>query len=132
MRGVEAVEPGDAVRARVPAVLTSQAENVAAALGDRLVDARLKELCARYLMEDDDVVAGADDPSAFDPRERAALRWTQAIAWDSEAADDELWRELHAHFSEPQLVELGYAIGFMMGQQRWLATMGVPPGRLGA
>jgi hypothetical protein len=132
VRGVEPVELGDAVRARVPAVLSSQAENVAGALGDRLVDRRLKELCARYLMEDDDVVGGADDPSTFDSRERAALRWTHAIAWDSEAADDELWQALHAHFSEPQLVELGYAIAFMMGQQRWLATMGLPPGRLGA
>lgn len=44
----------------------------------------------------------------YDDRERAALRWAEAIAWDPGLADDGLWAELHRHFSEPELVELGY------------------------
>ena len=52
----------------------------------------------------------------------------QAIAWDSDRADAELWAHLHAHFSEPELVELGYAIAFMLGQQHWLATLGLTEG----
>jgi alkylhydroperoxidase family enzyme len=119
------VSPGDAVRARVPDVLLSHRESVAAALGDGHVDGALKDLCARYLAEDGDVVAHAADPARFTARERAALAWTHAIAWDSDGSDAELWSALHAHFDEPQLVELGYAIAYTMGQQRWLATMGL-------
>ena len=58
-----------------------------------------------------------------DERERAALRWARAVAWDSDAADAELWQALHAHFSEPELVELGYFIAFTLGQQHWLGTL---------
>jgi alkylhydroperoxidase family enzyme len=119
------VSAGDAVRARVPAVLVSQRENVAAALGDGLVERRLKDLCARYLADDDEVVAHAGDPERFTARERAALAWAHAVAWDSDRASEQLWSELHRHFEEAELVELGYAIAFTMGQQRWLATLGL-------
>jgi alkylhydroperoxidase family enzyme len=91
----------------------------------------LKELCARYLDEDPDVVAHADDDERFDERERAALAWTHAVGWDDAQADDALWERLHACFSEPELVELGYVIAFMLGQSHWLATLASPsaPGR---
>jgi len=58
-------------------------------------------------------------------RGRAALAWADAIAGHSEAADDGLWRELHRAFTEPELVELGYSIAIILGQQHWLATHGV-------
>jgi alkylhydroperoxidase family enzyme len=109
--------------ARVPRVLHAQAQNAAAALGDGLVDAQLKELCARYLAEDADVVAHATDPQRFSERERAALQWTHAIARNPDHATDEMWEQLHRWFGEAELVELGYAIAFMFGQQRWLATL---------
>ena len=64
-------------------------------------------------------------------REKAALRWAEAIAWDAGLADDDLWKELHSHFSEPELVELGYFIGLTMGQQRFLKTLGLRHGELG-
>jgi alkylhydroperoxidase family enzyme len=108
---------------RVPSVLRAQQRNTAAALGDGLVDAQLKELCARYLTDDPDVVAHAGDPQRFSERERAALAWTHAIAWDADHATDEVWAQLHRWFDEAELVELGYAIAFMFGQQRWLATL---------
>lgn len=117
--------PCDGIRGRVPEVLLSHRESQAAALGDGLVDGRLKELCARYLAEDDDVVAHASDPERFGEAERAALAWTHAIAWDSDRSDADLWQALHANFTEPQLVELGYAIAFTFGQQRWAATLGL-------
>ena len=40
-------------------------------------------------------------------------------------AGDALWERLHAHFSEPELVELGYFIALTMGQQRWLRTLDI-------
>ena len=113
---IEPVDPGDAVRARVPGVLLSHAENVAAALGDGLVERALKERCARFL------ATGAAPDDGTD-RERAALAWARAIASGDDGSDDALWESLHGHFSDAQLVELGYAIAFTLGQQRWLATL---------
>lgn len=64
----------------------------------------------------------------FTDRERAALRYTDAICWDPSSADAELWAELHRHFSEPELVELGSFIGYIAGGQRWVKTLGIANG----
>jgi AhpD family alkylhydroperoxidase len=66
----------------------------------------------------------------FDERERTALRWAMAIAWDPTLADDDLWDCLHRHFTEPQLVELGHFIALTLGQQRFLKTVGVRHGEV--
>jgi hypothetical protein len=124
---IDPVGAADAVRARVPAALAAHAETRATVLEAGLVEPELKELCARYLAEDEEVVAHAGDAERFDARERAALDWTHAIAWNSDQADAGLWERLHAHFTEPELVELGYAIAFTLGQQHWLGTLGLPP-----
>jgi hypothetical protein len=116
---------GDAIRGRAPHVLEVYEETRDTVLESGIVERELKQLCARYLAEDDEVVAQARDPARFDERQRAALAWTDAIAWDSDRADDALWRALHATFTEPELVELGYSIAIMLGQQHWLATLGV-------
>ena len=113
---IEPVDPADAVRARVPGVLLSHAENVEAALGDGLVERALKERCARFL-------ATGAVPEALTDRERAALGWARAMASGDDGSDETLWASLHRHFSDAQLVELGYAIAFTLGQQRWLATL---------
>lgn len=116
---------GDAIRARAPHVLQVYQETRDTVLEAGIVEPELKELCALYLSEDADVAQHAADPARYDERQRAALAWTDAIAWDSERADDELWGRLHAAFTEPELVELGYAIAILLGQQHWLATLGV-------
>jgi alkylhydroperoxidase family enzyme len=110
----------DEIRARVPAVLESYTfirDNV---LLDGPADRELKQLCFRFL-------AGEIEPSGYEGRERAALDWAHAIAWDSDKADDALWERLHALFSEEELVDLGCAIGFEMGQQHFVRTLGVTP-----
>jgi hypothetical protein len=121
----ESRHAGDALRARAPHVLEVYRETRAAVLESGLVESELKELCARYLAEDDEVIAHAKDLSYYNERQRAALAWADAIAWDSARADDAMWRALHAEFTEPELVELGYGIAIMLGQQHWLATHGV-------
>jgi alkylhydroperoxidase family enzyme len=68
----------------------------------------------------------------FTSREKLALRYADAIMYDPAQADDALWAELHAEFSEPQLVELGYWIGFTFGGQRWLKTLDAKQGELAA
>ncbi len=128
MSRIDPVAGADAVRARVPAALAAYAETRATVLEAGIVDRELKALCARYLAEDDEVVVHADDPARFDERERAALAWTHAIAWNSDLADAALWERLHACFTDPELVELGYAIAFSLGQQHWVATLGLTDG----
>ncbi len=120
----------DALRAQAPHVLEVYDATRRTVLESGDVEPELKALCARYLAEDPDVVDHADDPQRYDERQRAALAWADAIAWDSERADDALWERLHRSFTEPQLVELGYAIAIILGQQHWLATHGIdgPPG----
>jgi alkylhydroperoxidase family enzyme len=113
----------DDIRGRVPAVLESweyMRDNV---LRAGVVEPELKELCFRFLAEEPDTM----DFACFSEREQLALRWAQAIAWDSDLADDALWTLLHAEFSEPELVELGCAIGFELGQQHFRGTLGLPP-----
>ena len=111
----------DEIRARVPGVRDSHAEIRDNVLRAGIVDARLKELCFRSLAGD----AAARDLERYTARERVALEWTEAIAGDSALADDALWARLHAHFSEPELVELGCAIGFELGFQHWRRSLGL-------
>jgi len=113
----------DDIRATVPAALESWRyirENV---LERGIVDQRIKELCYRYLAQDANVM----DFGQYGERERSALEWTDAIAYDSDRATDALWTRLHRHFSEEELVDLGCAVGFELGQQHWRRTVGLLP-----
>ena len=64
----------------------------------------------------------------FTRREKIALRYADAILYDPAQADDKLWADLHAEFTEPELVELGYWVGFTFGGQRWLKTLSTKQG----
>jgi hypothetical protein len=111
----------DDIRALVPDALESWRyirENV---LERGIVDQRIKDLCFRYLANDPEVM----DLARFGERERVALEWADAIAYDSERAGDALWARLHKTFSEAELVDLGCAIGFELGQQHWRRTVGL-------
>ncbi len=66
----------------------------------------------------------------YSPREKAALAWTEAIALDATLADEALWAELHRHFSEPELVELGFFVALTLGQQRWISTLDIGHGQV--
>jgi len=41
-----------------------------------------------------------------------------------------MWKALHAHFTEPELVELGSFIGYIAGGQRWISTLGIGHGEV--
>jgi alkylhydroperoxidase family enzyme len=77
-----------------------------------------------------DEILSFETSDKFDARERTALSWAMAIAWDPELADDHLWERLHEHFTEPQLIELGHFIALTLGQQRFLKTVGVRHGEV--
>ena len=115
-----------AVRARQPEVLRAFLYTWERLFKGGVVDPQLKRLCFRFLAQDDAVM----DFDRFSPRERAALRWAQAIAWDADLAGDELWDALHREFSEPELVELGSFVGYIAGGQRWIRTLGLGHGEV--
>lgn len=85
-----------------------------------VVDQEIKDLCLRFVAQDDDVM----EIERFEGRERVVLEWANAIVWDADLADDDLWRRLHEDFTEPELVDLGCAIGFEVGQRHFLRTIG--------
>lgn len=110
------------IRAAVPDVKASWDEIERNVLRSGVADRSIKELCFRYLANE----IGEADVERYGGRERAALEWTYAIAYDSEKADDDLWKRLHEGFSEPELVDLGCAIGFELGRQHWRRSVGLP------
>lgn len=71
-----------------------------------------------------------EESDKYSEREKTALRYADAILWNPELADDTLWEQLLAHFTEPEIVELGYWIGFTSGGQRWLHTLETRQGEL--
>ena len=136
-----------AIRAHVPAIFKGFANNWRDSFRDGVLDTAVKELCRVYvsrsvkceycgnqrsvkaatqgLVEDDYMdLLNFEESSNYDERQKAALRYTEAITWDLETSDD-LWDGLHKYFSEPELVELGYFIALTMGQQRWLRTLNI-------
>jgi alkylhydroperoxidase family enzyme len=135
-----------AIRAHVPEVLRTFSQMWEAVFYEGVLDHRVKELCRLYVahsvaceycagqrsqksveqgMEESDVdeLLHYSDSARFGEREKAALAYTDAILWDAALADDDLWGELHRHFSEPELVELGSFVALTLGQQRWIKTL---------
>ncbi|OGO19316.1 MAG: hypothetical protein A2Z14_01245 [Chloroflexi bacterium RBG_16_48_8] len=70
------------------------------------------------------------ESNRFTHREKIALRYCDAIMGNPLDTDDELWDLLQEEFTEPELVELGYYIGFISGGQRWLITLRTKHGEL--
>ena len=58
----------------------------------------------------------------YTERQKAALAYAEAIAWHLDV-DDAFWERMHAHFTEPELVELGCMVGLTLGQQSWLRLL---------
>ena len=136
-----------AVRAHVPAVFWSFANSWRDVFKNGVADHAIKELCRIYVsrsvkceycgnqrsmkaakqgvVEDDYLdLLNFEKSTHYSDGQKAALAWAEAITWDL-PADDKLWARLRAHFTEPELVEIGYFIALTMGQQRWLRTLDI-------
>ena len=61
----------------------------------------------------DDPMAAIAHPHALVPRERVAIEYTRAAMTDSNNIPDTLSRELKELFSDPEMVELSFLIGFI-------------------
>jgi alkylhydroperoxidase family enzyme len=136
-----------AVRAHVPAVFWSFANSWRDVFHTGVADHAIKELCRLYVSRavrcefcgnqrsikaaksgviEDDVrdLINFESSTRYDDRQKAALSYAEAITWDL-PTDDSFWTRLHKHFSEPELVEIGYFIALTMGQQRWLRILDI-------
>ncbi len=136
-----------AIRAQVPAVFWSFANSWRDVFHRGVCDHSIKELCRVYVSQsvkceycgnqrseksknaglveaDYKDLLNFEKSTRFSERQKAALAYAEAIVWDL-PAEDALWARLHAQYSEPELVELGYFIALTMGQQRWLRTLNI-------
>jgi alkylhydroperoxidase family enzyme len=66
----------------------------------------------------------------FSDRQKAALLYTSMLVWNPEGVDDLVWDNLCSHFSEEEIVELGYFVALTYGQQRWIKTLGIEHGQV--
>jgi alkylhydroperoxidase family enzyme len=57
-------------------------------------------------------LAAWESAPEFSDRERAALRFVTAVVSDDREMSDADWAQLRAHFSEPEAVELVFALGY--------------------
>ena len=137
-----------AIRAHVPAVFWAFANSWRDVFKNGVADHAIKELCRIYVSRSvrcefcgnqrsikaakaGDVVEDQtkdlinfESSTKYSEKQKAALSYAEAITWDL-AVDDKFWARLHKHFSEPELVEIGYFIALTMGQQRWLRTLNI-------
>lgn len=136
-----------AIRAHVPATFWSFANSWRDVFHKGVLDHSVKELCRVYVSQsvkceycgnqrsvksrnagvieaDYKDLLNFEKSTRYNDRQKAALAYAECITWDL-AAEDALWERLHKHFSEAELVELGYFIALTMGQQRWLRTLNI-------
>lgn len=135
------------IRAHVPAAFSSFADTWEGVFRNGVMDHDLKELCRVYVSrsvkceycgnqrsvksanagmveEDYKDLLMFEKSENYNEKQKAALSYAEAITWDLQT-DDAFWDRLHANFSEPEIVELGYFIAITMGQQRWLRTLNI-------
>jgi len=76
---------------------------------------------------DDLVRAVREDPQGelFDAREKAALRFADILAGDHKKASEELFDDLREHFTEPEIITLGWRISIFVGYGRFCAALGL-------
>ncbi len=81
-----------------------------------------KATTAGLLEQQFDELLNFESSDRYDERQKAALAYTEAIAWRLDT-DDAFWERMHAHFSEPELTELGCFVALTFGAQSWLRML---------
>jgi alkylhydroperoxidase family enzyme len=73
-----------------------------------------------------DAVPNFRESPLFTPAEKAAMRLADAMAGDHKNAPfDEIFAELRKHYSEEQIVELGWRTSVFIGYGRLVYALGV-------
>jgi alkylhydroperoxidase family enzyme len=151
---IAAGKPGpefQAIRAHSPGVMRSFTETRNWIYHKGALDFGLKEIVRAYIAlsgdcsycsnqgvarginadrEQLDALLNYHKSDKYSARERLAFRYADAIMWNPSEADNAMWAELLDEFTEEEIVELGYWIGFTFGGQRFLKTLGATQGQL--
>jgi len=69
------------------------------------------------------------DSILLTPREKAAIRYAEVLAGDHRQASQELFDELREHFTEPEIIDLGWRIVTFVGYGRFIHTLGLEIGK---
>ena len=136
-----------AVRAHVPACFWFFANSWNDIFRNGVLDHSIKELCRVYVSRSvicefcgnqrsikgaheglkethyDDLVE-FEKSTQYNERQKAALSLAEAIVWRLDT-DDAFWARLNQHFTEPEIVELGCAVGLTYGQQSFLRLLNI-------
>ncbi len=59
------------------------------------------------------------------PHEKAAIRFAEVLAGDHLSASDELFDELREHFTESEIIDLGFRMMTYVGYTRFIAVLGI-------
>ena len=136
-----------AIRAHVPACFWFFANAWDDVFRNGVLDHAIKEVCRIYVSRSvvcefcgnqrsiKGVEAGVNEAQVddlmnfaksvkYNERQKAALAYAEAIVWRTDT-DDAFWERMYQHFTEPELVELGCAIGLTLGQQSWLRLLNI-------
>lgn len=79
----------------------------------------------RQLGISDDPVVSVEKLELLSPREKAALAYTEVVTRDSNRVTDALFTDLRAHFTDPEIVELTFLIGFINMLNRFNNALGI-------
>ena len=136
-----------AVRTHVPECFWFFANAWDAIFRNGVLEHAIKELCRVYVSRsvicefcgNQRSIKGADEglrethyddliefekSTQYDERQKAALSLAEAMVWRLDT-DDAFWARMHKYFSEPEIVELGCAIGLTHGQQSFLRLLNI-------
>ena len=136
-----------AVRAHAPNAFWAFADSWKAIFHSGVCDHSIKELCRVYISrtvtcefcgnqrsikastaglqeQQYDELLNFESSDRYDERQKAALAYAEAIAWNT-GDPEALWERLRAHFTEPEQVELGCFIALTFGQQSWIRLLGI-------
>jgi len=136
-----------AVRAHAPNAFWAFADSWKSQFHNGVCDHAIKDLCRVYISrtvkcefcgnqrsekataaglieQQYDDLLNFEKSELYDERQKAALAYTEAIAWRLET-DDAFWVRLHSHFTEAELVELGCFVALTFGQQSWIRMLGI-------
>jgi AhpD family alkylhydroperoxidase len=136
-----------AVRAHAPNAFWAFADSWKALFHEGVLDHTIKELCRVYVSktvkcefcgnqrsekataaglqeQQYDELINFESSDRYTERQKAALAYTEAIAWRLDV-DDEFWKRMYEHFTEAELVELGCCVALTYGQQSWIRLLGI-------
>lgn len=68
------------------------------------------------------------DSSLLTPREKTAVRYADVLSGDHTRAAADLFDELRAHFSEAEIIDLGFRISAFVGYGRFIRVLGLERG----